>query len=72
MRASLENCVILLGSATPSIESRHNAGIGKYALHTLSARATLASLPKVQIVDMKQAFERRGGFSHFSDELLEG
>ncbi|HSX25539.1 MAG TPA: primosomal protein N' [Chlamydiales bacterium] len=72
MRASLENCVILLGSATPSIESRYNAEIGKYTFHTLSTRATSASLPKVEIVDMKQAFERRGGFSHFSDELLEG
>lgn len=72
MRAHLENAVILLGSATPSIESRYNAQIGKYKHHFLNIRATSASLSPVQIVDMKRAFERTGGFTHFSPELLEG
>lgn len=71
MRAHFEKCVILLGSATPSIESRYNAEIGKYHLHLLRSRATKANLPKVHIIDMKQAFERNGGFTHFSSELLE-
>jgi primosomal protein N' (replication factor Y) len=71
MRAHIENCAILLGSATPSIESRYNAEIGKYRLHTLRTRATAASLPRVKIVDMKQALEKTGGFTHFSPELLD-
>ncbi len=72
MRAYLENCTILLGSATPSIESRYNAQIGKYHLHELKKRATSAPLPKVKIVDMVQTFERNKGFTHFSDELIQG
>lgn len=72
MRAHLENCTIILGSATPSIESQYNAEIGKYQFHTLTTRATSAPLPKVQIIDMKKAFETSGGFTHFSEELLDG
>ncbi len=72
MRAHLENCAILLGSATPSVESRYNAEIGKYKLHLLNARAANSSLPKVKIVDMKRAFDVAGGFTHFSEELLDG
>lgn len=72
MRARLENAVVILGSATPSIESRHNAEIGKYHLHVLTNRATKASLPQVKVIDMKRACEKQGGFTHFSEELLEG
>lgn len=71
MRAYFEKCVVLLGSATPSIESRYNAEIGKYHLHSLCTRATQASLPKIHVVDMKRTFEMNGGFTHFSSELLE-
>ncbi len=72
MRAHLENCVVVLGSATPSVESRYNAEIGKYLLHTLSTRPSAATLPSVKIVDMKRAFDVAGGFTHFSGELLDG
>lgn len=72
MRAHIENATILLGSATPSLESRYNAEIGKYSLHTLNSRATQANLPSVRIIDMKRAFDIQGGFTHFSSELLEG
>ncbi len=71
MRAAQEKATILLGSATPSLESRWNADHKKYRLHTLSLRASHASLPSVKIVDMKRAFEIQGGFTHFSPELLE-
>lgn len=70
MRAHLEKCCIVLGSATPSVESRYNASIGKYQFHTLRSRANQASLPKVHIIDMQKAIERNGGFTHFSSELL--
>ncbi len=72
MRGHLENCVVLLGSATPSVESRYNAQIGKYHFHQLKSRATSAPLPSVKIVDMKETFERAGGFTHFCEELLNG
>lgn len=71
MRAHLEQCTILLGSATPSIESRYNAQIGKYRLHTLKNRATQAKLPQVRIIDMKRAYDIAGGFTHFCAELLD-
>lgn len=72
MRAHFENCAIIMGSATPSIESRYNAQVGKYHYHELKKRATSALLPSVKIIDMKRAFELAGGFTHFSDELLRG
>lgn len=72
MRAHLENGVVLLGSATPSIESRHNADVGKYLFNQLSLRATAAPMPKVTIVDMQRELERAGGFTHFSELLIDG
>jgi len=71
MRAKMENAVVVLGSATPSLESYYNAQSGKYQLSVLQKRAAQASLPTVQIVDMKTAFQRSGGFTHFSQELLD-
>jgi primosomal protein N' (replication factor Y) (superfamily II helicase) len=71
MRAYFEKCTILLGSATPSIESRYNAEIGKYHLHTLKSRATKANLPQIHVIDMQTAFARNGGFTHFSSELID-
>ncbi|MBS0625705.1 MAG: primosomal protein N' [Verrucomicrobia bacterium] len=71
MRAHLEKAVVVLGSATPSLESYANAKKGKYILSTLSSRATSAPMPKVQIVDMKTACDKAGGFTHFSEELIE-
>ena len=71
MRAHFEGATILLGSATPSLESRYNAEIGKYILSTLRTRATAASLPSIQIIDMKREFEIAGGFTHFSSPLIE-
>jgi primosomal protein N' (replication factor Y) len=71
MRAHLENAVVILGSATPSLESYTNALKEKYILSKLSSRATAATLPRVQIVDMKTACDKAGGFTHFSEELIE-
>jgi primosomal protein N' (replication factor Y) len=71
MRAKIENAAVILGSATPSLESFLNAKTGKYVLSTLHSRATHAPLPQVSIVDMKIAIERTGGFTHFSPGLLD-
>lgn len=72
MRAYIEKCTVILGSATPSIESMHNATSKKYVLHELSSRATYAPLPKIKIVDMSGVLDRNQGFTHFSEELLDG
>lgn len=53
MRARLEGCPIVLGSATPSMESYVNADEGRYTLLRLSHRADHASLPTVQVIDMR-------------------
>jgi primosomal protein N' (replication factor Y) len=45
---------IVLGSATPSLESLHNAEQGRYAWHRLRERATAASLPEWRVLDLRQ------------------
>jgi len=71
MRGHLEGATVLLGSATPSIESRYNADVGKYVFHKLVRRASGAVMPKVTIVDMQEAFQVTGGFTHFSPPLVD-
>src|SRR6202166_4870244 len=56
-RAKIEKCVVVLGSATPSLESYHNAAIGKYRLVTLAQRVDQKQMPLMRIVDLRQ--ERR-------------
>jgi len=70
MRGKLSQSIVVLGSATPSLESYYNAQTGKYILSTLGQRATNASLPQVTIVDMKKEFEKAKGYTSFSDPLL--
>jgi len=54
MRGKIENAVVVLGSATPQIESYHNAGIGKYELITLKERIYDRPLPKIEIIDLRK------------------
>jgi primosomal protein N' (replication factor Y) len=61
-RARLQQVPIVLGSATPSLESLHNALDGRYQLLTLSERAGGATLPAVHLLDLKLQ-ELREGFS---------
>jgi primosomal protein N' (replication factor Y) len=60
VRATMEPCAIVLGSATPALESWYNAQRGKYTLVTLTERADDAKLPLVRVVDMRLE-KRRGG-----------
>lgn len=53
VRAKMENIVVVLGSATPQIESYYNAGIGKYELLILKERIDARPLPSVEVVDLK-------------------
>ncbi|HEX4696749.1 MAG TPA: primosomal protein N' [Candidatus Udaeobacter sp.] len=59
VRAKIEKCVVVLGSATPSLESYHNAVTGKYHLATLTQRVDQKQMPLMRIVDLRQ--ERRKG-----------
>lgn len=70
MRSHLSQATIILGSATPSLESYYNAKQNKYSLSTLKVRADSASLPKVTIIDMKKEYEKAKGFTIFSEPLL--
>ncbi len=60
LRAQKENIPIILGSATPSFESYHNARQGKYEKLTLSSRPTPRPLPEVEIIDLKKYHARDG------------
>jgi primosomal protein N' (replication factor Y) len=57
VRAKIEKCAVVLGSATPSLESYHNATTGKYGLLTLTQRVDHQRMPLMRIVDLRQ--ERR-------------
>ncbi len=72
LRGSLSNSTVILGSATPSLESYTNALAGKYLLSELKERPAGAILPTVTIVDMRIVYERNKGFTHFSSLLLDG
>jgi primosomal protein N' (replication factor Y) len=52
MRGMMQNAAVVLGSATPSVESYYNALTGKYHLLTLSERHGAARLPEVKVIDM--------------------
>ncbi len=54
VRAKIEGAVVILGSATPSLESYYNSKIGKLTLLSLSERVGGKSLPKVEVVDMRE------------------
>ncbi len=60
MRAKMANAVVVLGSATPSLESYFNAKKNKYALVELPDRVEQRSLPEVEIIDMRQEFQETG------------
>ncbi|MGB6475106.1 MAG: primosomal protein N' [Candidatus Sulfotelmatobacter sp.] len=60
MRAKMAKAVVVLGSATPSLESYFNAKNNKYALIELPDRVEQRPLPEVEIVDMRQEFQETG------------
>jgi primosomal protein N' (replication factor Y) len=70
IRAQIENCPILLGSATPSLESYYNAGNGKYIYISLPNRIYDRALPVTRFIDMKEEY-RQTGDPIFSRFLLE-
>lgn len=69
-RATLSNAMVVLGSATPSIESYYKAERGEYMLHKMTKRANCLTLPRAEIIDMRQELEE-GNREVFSRQLLE-
>jgi primosomal protein N' (replication factor Y) (superfamily II helicase) len=69
MRALRANAVVILGSATPSLESFHNATTGKYEYIRLDTRYGNRALAAVETVDMREVFKRHGKQVTFSDEI---
>jgi primosomal protein N' (replication factor Y) len=71
MRAKEGNAVAVLGSATPSIESRFNADNGKYTLLRLPGRIASRPMPKVELIDMRTEFLETRKQATFSRKLIE-
>ncbi|MEP6705970.1 MAG: primosomal protein N' [Pyrinomonadaceae bacterium] len=71
VRARKESAVVVLGSATPSLESFHNAQTHKYRYLDLPERITKRPMARTEIVDMRAVFAKQGKPAVFSDELLE-
>ena len=71
VRGQMEGAVVVLGSATPSLESYYNCGKGKYTLLRLPERADDKKMPVVRIVDMRQTFRPGKAGPIFSPQLKE-
>ena len=69
VRAKIEKCVIVLGSATPSLESYHNATTGKYRLATLTRRIDEKQMPLMRIVDLRQERRKEKAAAILSEKL---
>ncbi|WP_005033779.1 replication restart helicase PriA [Holophaga foetida] len=70
-RAQLEGCPVILGSATPSLESWHAAQVGRYRLLRLRERPAGSSLPKVEVVDLRDCYKTQRKKVIFSPLLLQ-
>jgi len=71
VRGQMENAVVVLGSATPSLESSYNTRKGKYTLLELPERVDNQKMPHVRVVDMRQAARKEKGNLIFSPQLKE-
>ena len=69
--AKIHQGKLLMGSATPSLESYHNANQGKYGLVSLNKRFSNIKMPTIELVDIKEKHKKKKMTGHFSDRLLE-
>ncbi|HET8737703.1 MAG TPA: primosomal protein N' [Pricia sp.] len=69
--ANMHQSHILLGSATPSIESTYNARTGKYGHTEIKRRFGNVRMPDIELVDLKEQTRKRRMKGHFSERLLE-
>jgi primosomal protein N' (replication factor Y) (superfamily II helicase) len=71
MRAKLAGAAVVLGSATPSLESWQNSLLGKYTRIELRKRVMNRPLPEVELIDMRSEFQQTGQENLFSRALIE-
>lgn len=71
MRAKLANAVVVLGSATPSLESWQNSAQGKYTRIEMNDRVKNRPLPEVELIDMRREFQQTGQDQLFSRSLVD-
>lgn len=71
VRGQMEKAVVVLGSATPSMESFHNAKKGKYRLLEMPTRADNAKMPIVRVVDMRMVAKKQKDQTVLSPQLKE-
>lgn len=69
--ANSHKAKVLLGSATPSIETYFNAQSGKYAVVEIFERYGNVKMPEIELVDLKDKYFRKKMSGHFSDTLIE-
>jgi len=69
--AQTHQAKVLLGTATPSLESYYLANKGVYGLVRLTERFGGVELPEIQLIDLKRQYERKEMYGHFSDPLVE-
>lgn len=69
--ANFHKAKVLLGSATPSIETYFNASSGKYGLVEIMERYGKVLMPDIELVDLKDKYFRKKMNGHFSDTLIE-
>jgi len=69
--SNLHQSYILLGSATPSIESYHNSKTGKYGYASIERRFGDVLMPEIELVDLKEETRKRRMKGHFSERLLD-
>jgi primosomal protein N' (replication factor Y) len=71
MRGHLENCCVVLGSATPSLESYNNVREGRYRQAVMLQRVDDRSMPLMRVIDMRLEAEKEGRPHIFSAELVQ-
>jgi primosomal protein N' (replication factor Y) (superfamily II helicase) len=69
--AKIHKAKILLGSATPSLETSFNAAQNKYGLVALNRRHGNVQLPKIELIDIKEKQRKKEMRGHFSDRILQ-
>lgn len=70
MMASYAGAKVLLGTATPSVESRYNVEQNKYGRVELTERYQGLQLPKITMIDLQRQYKRKEMYDHFSDPLV--
>lgn len=69
--AKLYKAKVLLGSATPSVESVYNCSEGRYSLVELNSRFGDVQMPEIEVADNKEAYRRKIMISHFTPRLID-